>query len=119
MLDQQDIKQIREVVREEILGTDQKVSGLEVKTSKIEQNVSYLQQDVSILKQDMIEVKYWVSKTGTQVDQMSDTLKLVVESLSTVNTKLDKMDTLKAVVENNHEPRISSLELAVKRKKSA
>jgi hypothetical protein len=33
-------------------------------------------------------------KLHSGLDQMSDTLKLVVESLSTVNTKLDKMDTL-------------------------
>jgi chromosome segregation ATPase len=134
-LDQQDIKQIREIVREEISGTDQKVSGLEIKTSKIEKNVSSLQQDVSVLKQDVTVLKEDVSvlkQDMTEVksevkdlrrhmivlhEDTKNEFKLLLENIGGVIK--ESVNPVRQHVFDNHEPRISTIELAVKRKKSA
>jgi predicted nuclease with TOPRIM domain len=127
MLDQQDIKQIREVVREEISGTNEKVSVLETKTSNIEKNVSSLQQDVSILKQDVSELKQGQKDLFSYMNVLHENIKsefkLVVENLGSLIK--ESLPPVQHHVYENHENRITRLEVAFtknmarKKKKSA
>jgi len=94
MLDHQDLLSVEEIV-------DRKTSDI--------------RQDVSILKQDMTEVKTWASKIGTKVDVIGDTLKLVYEAVTQNTNKTEKIPFIEDHIKN-HETRIGSLELAVKRK---
>jgi len=127
MLEQQDIKHIREVVREEISGTNENVSSLNARTTNVEQKVSSLQQDVSVLKQDvstlkqdvsvlkgdMGEVKHELRNIGVLMEDQGKTMQLILENLSQNNHKADEMPEIKNKVKK-HEMRIGSLELAVK-----
>jgi len=96
---------------------------------KIEQIVdsktSDIRQDVSILKQDVSELKTGQSRIEILLENMNDTLQLTLENYSDTKEQLiDYKDTKKHVFDN-HENRITRLEVAFtknmarKKKKSA
>jgi len=109
MLDQQDVNQIRQVVREEISGTDKKVSVLETRTSKIEQSVSSLEQNASTLQQDFRHF-------GVLMEDQTKLIKLVLENVVQNNKHTEKVPFIEDTLAN-HEIRIKGLEFA--KKKSA
>jgi len=104
MLEKKDIQIIERIIKEG--------------TADLRQDISAVKQSVNILTQDMIESKEWQSKIGTKVEQIHDLIKFNIEITSAHDHKLiDISQNLKR--QDVHENRITLLEKATKRKKSA
>lgn len=123
MLEQQDLVIIREIVGEEIGSKTsdlrQDVSVLKQDVSSLKQDVSGLKQDVSGLKQDVSGLKQDLDRKfnhlGVLIEDQRKTMQIILENLVQNNNKIDQMFGVKDKVDQ-HEIRINSLELAVKKK---
>jgi hypothetical protein len=91
MLDQQDKIEIRTIIKEETLD---------------------IRQDVSNLQQDL-DKKF--NHLGVLMEDRGKTLQIILENLVQKNNKIDQMFGVKDKVDQ-HEIRMNSLELAVKKK---
>jgi seryl-tRNA synthetase len=97
------------------------VSSLQQDVSVLKQDVTVLKEDVSVLKQDMTEVKSEVKDLRRHMivlhEDTKNEFKLLLENIGGVIK--ESVNPVRQHVFDNHEPRISRIELAVKRKKSA
>jgi peptidoglycan hydrolase CwlO-like protein len=108
MLDNQDLVVIREIVSEEIGG----------KTSNLRQNVSNIQQDVTGLKQKVSNIELRLDDLGRQMhvlhEDMKSEFRLLIENIGGMIK--EALTPVKEKVFENHETRISTLEMVVKKK---
>ncbi len=91
MLDQQDINQIREVVREEISGTDKKISILETRISKIEEKVTPLQKNVSSLEQNVSSLEQNVSSLEQNVSSLEQNVSSLEQNVSSLEQNVSTL----------------------------
>jgi len=123
MLDNQDKIEIKEMIKEGTSDIRQNVSILQQDVTVLKDDVTILKEDVSVLKQDISILKLDVKdlKTGQSrievlMEDMVRKFDASHEILTDIRNDLSDFKQIKKTVEKNHGPRISTLELAFKKK---
>lgn len=111
MLESQDKTEIRQMIKEE-------TSDLRQDVSILKQDVSILKQDVSELKIDMAEVKRLQTKTDINMEILNHKFDTFTEVVIDIRDQLLESKETNRIVRENHSPRITALELAVKKKRA-